>query len=172
MHAQPRPNRVALFPGSFDPITYGHIEILERALELFDQVVVGVGVNSQKKTMFSLVQRMGWIVRYFEGEPRIQVTQFTGLTVEHAKAVGARYLLRGLRSAPDFEYEKSIDILNKHLAYGIDTVYFIAQADTQSISSTLVREVIKYGGSLKGLVPDFIIDEIYTQPPAPVTEAP
>lgn len=154
-------SRIALFPGSFDPITYGHIEIVERALALFDQVVVGVGVNSQKQTMFSVEQRKAWISQYFEGESRIQVTEFSSLTVEHAREVGARYLLRGLRSAPDFEYEKSIDILNKHLAYGIDTVYFIAQADTQSISSTLVREVIKFQGNLKGLVPEFIIEDIY-----------
>jgi pantetheine-phosphate adenylyltransferase len=157
--------RTALFPGSFDPITYGHIEIVERALELFDQVVIGVGLNSQKQTMFTAAQRIGWIERYFEGEKRIRVTSFQALTVEHAREVGARFLLRGLRSAPDFEYEKSIDILNKHLAFGIDTIYFISQADTQSVSSTLVREVIKFRGSLKGLVPDFIIEEIYAVMP-------
>jgi len=157
--------RAALFPGTFDPITCGHLEIIERALELFDTVHIGIGTNSQKQTMFTLEQRMSWITCYFEGEQRIAVGTFAALTVDHAKAIGARYLLRGLRSAPDFEYEKSIDILNKHLAYGIDTVYFIAQSDTQSISSTLVREVIKYKGNLKGLVPDFMIDEIYLPKP-------
>lgn len=156
--AQPR---TALFPGSFDPITFGHLEIAERALEMFDHLVIGVGVNSQKKTMFSAEQRKAWIARYFEDEPRVKVTEFSALTVEHAKEVGAKFLLRGLRSAPDFEYEKSIDILNRHLAEGIDTVYLIAQADTQSVSSSLVREVIKFKGNLKGLVPDFIVDDIY-----------
>lgn len=151
---------IALFPGSFDPITLGHIELVERGLQLFDEVVISLGTNSQKQTMFTLDQRMGWIQQQFASEPRIRVTTFTGLTVNYAQSIEARYLLRGLRNAPDYEYEKSIDLLNKHLSPAIDTVYLISSPDTQHISSSLVREVIKYGGKLQGLIPDHIIRDI------------
>jgi pantetheine-phosphate adenylyltransferase len=153
--------RVALFPGTFDPITYGHTEIIERALALFDRVVIGVGINSQKQTMFTVEQRVRWIGLHFKDEPRVSVETFTGLTVNYARQIGARYLLRGLRSAPDFEYEKNIDLLNQHLSPEVDTVYLIATPATHHISSTLVREVIRFKGNLEGLVPDAIVAEIY-----------
>ncbi len=153
--------RRVLFPGSFDPITYGHIEMVQRALEIFDEVIVGVGTNTQKQTMFTATQRLGWIRTHFKSEPRVRVEQFSGLTVHYAGHIGARYLLRGLRSSPDFEYEKNIDLLNKHLSPEIDTIYMISRPETQHISSSLVREVIRFGGNLTGLVPDSIIAEIY-----------
>lgn len=160
--------RKALFPGSFDPITYGHIEIIERAVSLFDEVHIGVGFNSAKQTMFPHDQRLRWIREQFSNQPRITIDTFTGLTVHYAQKIGALYLLRGLRNAPDFEYEKNIDLLNKHLDHGLDTVYLIARPATQHISSTLVREVIRYHGNLDGLVPPHIIREIYADRPATV----
>lgn len=153
--------RTAVFPGTFDPITYGHIEVIQRALAVFDRVVIGVGINSQKSTMFSDAQRVRWIAMHFQDEARITVETFSGLTVSFARQIGARHLLRGLRSAPDFEYEKNIDLLNKHLNPEVETVYFIATPETHHISSTLVREVIRFKGNLKGLVPDAISAEIY-----------
>lgn len=158
--------RIALFPGSFDPITCGHEEIIRRSLKLFDRVIVGIGINSQKVNMYSAAQRQAWLEQLFAEESRIRVATFQGLTVQFARAQGAQFLLRGLRAAPDFEYEKNIDLLNQHLAENLQTVYLISSPATAHISSTLVREVIRFKGNLKGLVPDFMIPEIYADTPA------
>ncbi len=154
--------RVALFPGSFDPITFGHIEIVKRGLEVFDEIVVGLGINTQKKTMFTPEQRLGWIERAFADEDRVKISQFQGLTVRFAHEVGAQFLLRGLRDQTDFVYEKNINFLNKHLEQGIETVFLVSDPSTQTISSSLVREIIHFEGKLEGLVPDFIVAEIYS----------
>lgn len=154
--------KIALFPGTFDPITLGHTEIIERSLELFDEIIIGVGVNSSKQTMFSLEQRIFWIQEYFlKHHKKIKVMPFEGLTVEFAKKHRVRFLLRGLRSAPDFEYEKHIFLLNKHLDEKIETVFLISNTQYIGVSSTLVREIIKYHGRLEGLVPQNIIHSIY-----------
>ncbi len=151
-----------LFPGTFDPITLGHTEIIERSLELFDEIIIGVGVNSSKQTMFSLEQRIFWIQEYFlKLSHKVKVIPFEGLTVEFAKKHGIQFLLRGLRSAPDFEYEKHIFLLNKHLDEKIETVFLISDTQYIGVSSTLVREIIKYQGKLEGLVPQNIINSIY-----------
>jgi len=154
------PERVALFPGTFDPITFGHIEIVNRALQLFDRVVVGVGVNTQKANMFSPEQRCDWIKESFANQDRVRIEIFTKLTVQFAHDVGANFLLRGLRDAFDFQYEKNINFLNKHLDKSIETVFLVSDADTQTVSSTLVREIIRFGGDLSGLVPGHIIRSI------------
>lgn len=159
--------RIALFPGSFDPITVGHVEIIRRGLSLFDEVIVGLGVNTQKKTMFSPEQRMRWIQAAFQDEPRVRIEQFSGLTVKFAQESGAQFLLRGLRDAFDFQYEKNINFLNKHLQEGIETVFLISDAETQTVSSSLVREIIHFGGTLNGLVPHEVIREIYPNGPQP-----
>lgn len=152
----------ALFPGTFDPITLGHTEIIERGLQLFDEIIVGVGVNSSKQTMFPLEQRIFWIQEYFlKVNHKVKVMPFDGLTVEFAKKHEIQFLLRGLRSAPDFEYEKHIFLLNKHLDEKIETVFLISDTQYIGVSSTLVREIIKYNGKLEGLVPQNIIHSIY-----------
>ena len=152
----------ALFPGTFDPITLGHTEIIERGLELFDEIIIGVGVNSSKQTMFSLEQRILWIQEYFlKYHQKVKVLPFEGLTVEFARKHEIQFLLRGLRSAPDFEYEKHIFLLNKHLDTRIETVFLVSNTQHIGVSSTLVREIIKYHGKLEGLVPLNIINTIY-----------
>lgn len=151
----------ALFPGSFDPITNGHTEILQRGLTLFDEIIVGIGLNTAKQPMFSPEQRKKWIEEAFAHEPRIQVHTYTGLTVRFAQEIGARFILRGLRSAPDYEYERNIDLLNKYLDSGIETFYLLSSPETSFVSSTLVREVIRFHGHLEGLLPPHIIRDIY-----------
>lgn len=152
--------RSALFPGSFDPLTLGHTEIIRRGLRMFDEVVVAIGANSQKQTLLTLEQRLELLRAAFADEPRIAVESYTGLTVDFAQARNAPFLLRGLRGAADLEYEKSIALINRHMAPKVETVFLISSGETSHISSTLVREVIKYGGELRGLVPDETLDLI------------
>lgn len=150
----------ALFPGSFDPITNGHIEIIRRGLQLFDEIVIGIGLNSQKTPMFPASLRHKWIQQAFADSTRIHVATYKGLTVEFARQIGAQCILRGLRNAPDFEYERNIDLLNKSLAPEIETVYLISSPQTSYVSSTLVREVIRFGGNMEGLLPPHVIQDI------------
>ncbi len=163
--------RRALFPGSFDPITLGHIEIIQRGLGLFDEIVVGLGLNTSKQPMFSPEDRLRWIQEAFAHEPRVIVRPYTSLTVLFAREVGARFILRGLRSAPDYEYERNIDLLNKQLDPSIETFYLLSSPETSFVSSTLVREVIRFHGHLEGLLPEHIIRDIYRLYPGgrPVT---
>lgn len=150
----------ALFPGSFDPITNGHVEIIRRGLRLFDEIVIGIGLNSQKTPMFPVSLRHKWIQQAFADSTRIHVATYTGLTVEFARQIGAQCILRGLRNAPDFEYERNIDLLNKSLAPEIETVYLISSPQTSYVSSTLVREVIRFRGNMEGLLPPHVIQDI------------
>ncbi|MDW8334212.1 MAG: pantetheine-phosphate adenylyltransferase [Bacteroidia bacterium] len=156
--------RTALFPGSFDPITCGHVEIVRRGLKIFDRIVVGVGVNTSKTPTFSVEKRVEWIEKCFENDARVEVRTYQGLTVHFARECGAEFILRGLRAAPDFEYEKNIDLLNNHLFPGVQTVYLIAFPETAHISSTLVREVVRFGGILDGLVPPHVVEDIVRMP--------
>lgn len=156
--------KIAIFPGSFDPITVGHVDLVKRALPLFDQVIVAIGVNSQKKYLFSLEQRLQWLEEVFASEPKVRVGQFQGLTAHYAKASGARYLLRGLRNASDFDYEKTISQLNHIVGEGIETLFLISQPAYSHISSTIVREIIIGQGDASPFVPGEIREAILNSP--------
>ncbi|HFA49951.1 MAG TPA: pantetheine-phosphate adenylyltransferase [Bacteroidetes bacterium] len=143
----------AVFPGSFDPITKGHVQLVKRALPLFDKVVVAVGINSQKKYLFSLAQRMEWLEDVFADEPKVEIADFEGLTAHFCNKIGAGYLLRGLRNASDFDYEKTISQLNTIVGHGLETVFLISEPAYSHISSTIVREIIKGGGDAAPFLP-------------------
>lgn len=147
-------NKIAVFPGSFDPITRGHVDIVQRALPLFDQVVMAVGINSIKKGLFSLEQRMDWLEAVFADEPKVIVDHFEGLTVHYCEKVSANYLIRGLRNGSDFDYEKTISQLNTIIGKDIETVFLIAKPELSHISSTIVREIIKGKGATEAFLPD------------------
>ena len=145
--------KIAVFPGSFDPITTGHVNLIKRSLPLFDKIVVSIGVNSSKKTLFTLEQRMEWLKSVFADEPKIEIANFTGLTVDFCKSIGAGYLIRGLRNSSDFDYEKTISQLNSVLGDGLETFFLISKPGFSHISSTIVREIIKAGGDASAFVP-------------------
>ncbi len=145
--------RKAVFPGSFDPITTGHVDIVRRALPIFDQVIIAIGVNSQKQALFSLEQRMKWIEDVFEDEPKVVVDTFEGLTVNFCKKVDAHYLVRGIRSAADFDYEKTISQLNHIIGDELETVFLVSSPEYSFISSTIVREIIKGKGDASPFLP-------------------
>jgi pantetheine-phosphate adenylyltransferase len=152
--------KIALFPGSFDPITVGHVDILNRALPLFDEIIIGIGTNSQKKSLFTLEQRKAWIQKVFKGNDKISVREYQGLTVNFCKEVHANYIIRGIRSAADFEYEKTIAHLNTAMEENIETILMLSTAELSSISSTIVREIIRGKGKIDKFVPKQIIKEL------------
>ena len=148
--------KIAVFPGSFDPITVGHVNLVERAMPLFDKIVVAVGINSSKKYLFSLEQRIEWLKLVFRGQEKVDVDHFQHLTAHYCQKIGARYLLRGLRNASDFDYEKTISQVNHIVGEGIETVFLISQPEYSHISSTIVREVIIGGADATPFLPDEI----------------
>lgn len=145
----------ALFPGSFDPITLGHYDIIKRGVKLFDEVIVAIGINSDKKYMFSLEERKQFIEDAFSDEPKVKVVTYSGLTVDFCKEIGVKHILRGLRNPADFEFEKAIAHTNRKMA-NIETVFLLTAADTSFISSSIVREVIRHKGNYEILVPDSV----------------
>ena len=145
----------AVFPGSFDPITLGHVDIIERALPLFGSIVLAIGVNTEKKYMFSLEERVRFLEETFTGENKIKVMTYEGLTVDFCKKEGANFILRGLRNAIDLEFEKTIGQTNYKMS-GIDTVFLIASSGKGHISSTVVRDVRKNGGDFSFMVPEAV----------------
>ncbi len=152
--------KIAVFPGSFDPITLGHVDLVIRSLPLFDKVIVAVGINNQKKTLFSLHDRMDWLKEEFKGFDTVEVGIFEGLTVNYCKKVNARYLIRGLRNASDFDYEKTISQLNHIIGDQLETLFLISKPEFSHISSTIVREIIKGKGDIRPFVPAHINDII------------
>ncbi len=142
----------AVFPGSFDPITLGHQDIISRALPLFDEIIIAIGINDAKKYMFTLEERVQFIKDTFKNEAKITVATYSGLTIDYCKNVGAKYMLRGLRNPADFEFEKAIAITNRKLS-GIDTLFLLTSAETSFISSSIVRDVLRNGGDYTILVP-------------------
>ena len=145
----------AIFPGSFDPITLGHYDIIKRGVKLFDEVIVAIGINSDKKYMFSLEERKRFIEEAFKDQPKVKVMTYEGLTVDFCKEIGVKYILRGLRNPADFEFEKAIAHTNRKLS-DIETVFLLTAANTSFISSSIVREVIRYNGNYSILVPESV----------------
>ncbi len=149
--------KIAVFPGSFDPITTGHVRIVKRALPLFDKVVVAIGINSQKQYLFNLEQRMQWLRDVFADEPNIAIDSFEGLTAHYCNQIGAHYLIRGLRNASDFDYEKTISQLNNIVGKNLETVFLISEPQLSHISSTIVREIIKGKGDASPFLPKEVV---------------
>ena len=145
--------KVAVFPGSFDPITIGHTDLVQRACPLFDKVIVAIGINNKKQYLYSLDQRMNRLRKVFADNPKVVVDSFEGLTAEYCKSVGARYLLRGLRNASDFDYEKTISQLNQIIGDELETLFLISRPQYSHISSTIVREIIGAGGDASPFLP-------------------
>ncbi|MDC6351820.1 pantetheine-phosphate adenylyltransferase [Zeaxanthinibacter sp. PT1] len=147
--------RRAIFPGSFDPITLGHFDIIQRGITLFDELIIAIGINAEKKYMFSLEDRLRFIEEAFRDEPKIRVLTYEGLTVDFCKKVDAGFILRGLRNPGDFEFEKAIAHTNRKLSE-IETVFLLTSSGKSYISSSIVRDVIRHGGDFTGLVPDTV----------------
>lgn len=147
--------KIAVFPGSFDPITLGHYDIIKRSIPLFDKIIVAIGVNAEKKYMFSLEERKRFIEESFADEPSVSVVTYKGLTIDLCKKVKAKFILRGLRNPADFEFEKAIAHTNRKLSK-IETVFLLTAANTSFISSSIVRDVLRNGGEYEMLVPDSV----------------
>lgn len=145
----------AVFPGSFDPITLGHVDIIERGLGIFDEIIIAIGVNADKKYMFTLDQRKAFIEKAFENEPKISVMTYEGLTIDFCQQENAQFILRGLRNPGDFEFEKAIAHTNRKLSQ-IETVFLLTSSGKSYISSSIVRDVIRNNGDYTGLVPSTV----------------
>ena len=148
--------RVCLFPGTFDPVTLGHIDIINRAMPLFDKVVIGIGRNVNKVPMFSEEQRLQWLKEIYKDEPKVDVVLYEGLTVSCCKLVGANFILRGIRYVNDFEYEKAIADMNRSLEGHVETVFLTCLPQFTSVASTLVRDVYKNGGDVSQFLPEVV----------------
>ena len=152
--------KIAVFPGSFDPITLGHVSVINRAVPLFDSIIIGIGANSEKKSMYSLEKRIAWIRKVFKSEPKIVVSSYSGLTIDFCRKKNANYILRGLRTSADFEFERGIGQVNKMMANNIETVFLLTEAEYTPISSSIVRDVIRNGGDVSGMIPEEVdLDE-------------
>ena len=159
--------RIALFPGTFDPITIGHLDIINRALPLFDKLVIGIGRNINKVPMFSEEQRLGWIREIFKNDPKVSAVVYEGLTVSACQQVGAQFILRGIRYVNDFEYEKAIADMNRSLDQNIETVFLTCLPQYTSVASTLVRDVLKNGGDVMQFLPKEVAASISQHPVKP-----
>lgn len=148
--------KIAVFPGSFDPITKGHESVIIRALPIFDEIIIAVGQNPDKASYFSLEQRIGWLDEVFKKEPRVKVVQYSGLTVDFCRTMNAGYILRGLRTSADFEFERVIGVMNKSLNADVETVFLLGAPEYSAISSSIVRDIYKNGGDVNPFIPDAI----------------
>ena len=156
--------RICLFPGTFDPVTLGHTDIIDRALPLFDKIIVGIGRNINKTPMFSDQQRIEWLNEIYSDNENVQAVLYDGLTVNCCKEVGAKFILRGIRYVNDFEYEKAIADMNRSLADNIETVFLTCLPQFTSVASTLVRDVLRNGGDVSPFLPKAVnrsIKKIY-----------
>lgn len=146
--------RVAIFPGSFDPITRGHEDIINRAVPLFDKIIVSIGRNREKKSYFTIDERLGFLKQVFRDNPKIMVDTYEGLTVNYCREIGAKFILRGLRTSADFEFERSIGQVNKKLYPEIETVFLLTHPEFTSLNSSVVRDILTHGGNVDMFVPE------------------
>ena len=152
--------RICLFPGTFDPVTLGHIDIIDRALPLFDKLVIGIGRNVNKKPMFSEKQRLKWIREIYKNNPKVEALAYDGLTVDCCKNVNAKFILRGIRYVNDFEYEKAIADMNRSIDRQIETIFLTCLPQFTSVASTLVRDVLRNGGDVSQFLPHVVNQSI------------
>ena len=145
--------RIAVFPGSFDPVTIGHTDIINRGLNLFDEIVIAIGINSAKNYLFDLEQRELWLNEVYKDNSQVKVATYEGLTIDFCKSIGANFILRGIRSVADMEFEKSIAIMNKSLSAEIETVFLFASPSAAAVSSTIVRDIVRHMGDASQFVP-------------------
>jgi pantetheine-phosphate adenylyltransferase len=149
--------KIAVFPGSFDPFTKGHENVISRSLPLFDKLYIAIGHNSEKRSFFTLDQRLKMIGDLYSGESKVVLDHYEGLTVDYCRKVGAQYLLRGLRTAADFEYERAIAQINRKMNPDVETVFILAVPEFTPVNSTIIREILKYGGDASQFLPDRMI---------------
>ncbi len=152
--------RVCLFPGTFDPLTLGHVDIINRAIPLFDKIVVGIGINTSKAPMYTAEQRLQWIREIYKDEKTVEGAIYEGLTVEFCKKIGARFILRGIRYVSDFEYEKTIADANRTMDKSIETVFLTGEPKYTSVASTIVRDIIRNHGDASHFLPDIVFKSI------------
>jgi pantetheine-phosphate adenylyltransferase len=150
--------RICLFPGTFDPVTLGHVDIINRSLPLFDKVVVGIGLNASKTPMFSAEQRMQWIQEIYKDEPKVEGAVYEGLTINYCKLIGAQFIIRGIRYVSDFEYEKTIADANRTLDPTIETIFLTGEPKYTSVASTIVRDIIRNGGNASLFLPEEVFN--------------
>lgn len=148
--------RICLFPGTFDPLTLGHVDIINRSLNLFDKIVVGIGMNATKTPMFSGEQRLLWIREIYKDQPKVEGALYEGLTVNFCKQIGARFILRGIRYVSDFEYEKTIADANRTLDSMIETIFLTGEPKYTSVASTIVRDILRNGGDASHFLPEVV----------------
>ncbi len=151
--------RIAVFPGSFDPFTIGHENIINRAVDLFDKIIIGIGYNATKQDFFPIGQRIEWVEYLFENEPKVSVSKYQGLTVDFAKEVKAEFILRGIRTAADFEYERAIAQVNKAMT-GIESVFLLTTPEHTPVNSSIVRDIIRHGGDAGMFIPEKIREKM------------
>lgn len=153
-------SRICLFPGTFDPVTLGHVDIINRAIPLFDKIVVGVGLNASKAPMFTAAQRMQWINEIYKDEETVEGAIYEGLTIDFCKKIGARFILRGIRYVSDFEYEKTIADANRTLDRSIETIFLTGEPKYTSVASTIVRDIIRNGGNASPFLPEIVFQSL------------
>jgi pantetheine-phosphate adenylyltransferase len=152
--------RICLFPGTFDPVTLGHVDIINRAIPVFDKIVVGIGLNASKAPMFSADQRVQWIMDIYKDEERVEGAVYEGLTVDFCKKIGAQFILRGIRYVSDFEYEKTIADANRTLDKTIETIFLTGEPKYTSVASTIVRDIIRNGGDATLFLPEVVANTL------------
>ena len=152
--------RICLFPGTFDPVTLGHIDIINRSLPLFDKVVVGIGINASKDPMFTADQRKQWFEEIYKDQPQVEVAIYDGLTVKFCQSIDAKFILRGIRYVSDFEYEKTIADANRTMDRHIETIFLTGEPKYTSVASTIVRDIIRNGGDASPFLPEAVIKSL------------